>query len=160
MDAVGKRGFTLVEVIVVVAIIAIIAAIAIPSYQNYVRKTKRAEVQAEMMEVASQLQRYKIANFNYRQSVSGSTVTPINLTRVGYTNAAPNSQNNLYQFNLSFNADATQWILSAVPVSSGAQSSDGVSCINDRGQRYWTKAVATAAACTALLSATSNWDGR
>ena len=50
--AVKKSGFTLVELIIVVAILGIIAAFAIPAYKSYVQKTKRAEVQAELAEVA------------------------------------------------------------------------------------------------------------
>ncbi|MEG2268690.1 MAG: prepilin-type N-terminal cleavage/methylation domain-containing protein, partial [Acinetobacter sp.] len=59
--AVKKSGFTLVELIIVVAILGIIAAFAIPAYKSYVQKTKRAEVQAELAEVAGQLQRFKMA---------------------------------------------------------------------------------------------------
>jgi prepilin-type N-terminal cleavage/methylation domain-containing protein len=40
----GKRGFTLVEVIIVVAIIGVLSAISIPQYQQYTLVAKRAEV--------------------------------------------------------------------------------------------------------------------
>ncbi len=51
------RGITLIELVVTVAIVAILAAIAFPSYQEQMRKTRRADGKAELMETAQQLER-------------------------------------------------------------------------------------------------------
>lgn len=62
----GKKGFTLLELMVVVMIITILAAIAIPSYQQYGRRAARSAAQQEMLKLAEQLERHKGKNFSYR----------------------------------------------------------------------------------------------
>lgn len=42
----GKKGFSLIELMVVVAIIAILATIAIPAYQNFQVKARQKEAQS------------------------------------------------------------------------------------------------------------------
>lgn len=48
----AQRGFTLVELMVVVAMVAILAAIAYPSYAEYLRRSRRAEAQALLQDIA------------------------------------------------------------------------------------------------------------
>jgi type IV pilus assembly protein PilE len=59
------RGFTLIELMITVAVVAILAAVAIPSYADHVRKSRRAQAKADMVEVAQQLERYHTVQNTY-----------------------------------------------------------------------------------------------
>lgn len=67
------RGFTLIEVMIVVAIVAILSMIAMPSYQEYVRRSKRAEAEGILMEAAQFMQRYYSANDRYTATAGTAT---------------------------------------------------------------------------------------
>ncbi|WP_040574290.1 type IV pilin protein [Methylohalobius crimeensis] len=54
---VNKQGFTLIELMIATAIVAILAAIAYPSYVEHVRKSRRSDAQAALMETAQLLER-------------------------------------------------------------------------------------------------------
>ena len=43
MQSIGKKGFTLIEVMIIVAIIATLVAIAVPSYQGYITKARNQD---------------------------------------------------------------------------------------------------------------------
>lgn len=58
-------GFTLVELMVVVVIIGILTMIALPSYQDSIRRGKRGDAQAAMMEIANREQRYFFVKKSY-----------------------------------------------------------------------------------------------
>lgn len=63
-------GFTLMELMIVVAIVAILSAIAYPSYQDHIRKSRRAAAQSFLMDVGAKQQQYLIDARTYATSLA------------------------------------------------------------------------------------------
>lgn len=63
-------GFTLMELMIVVAIVGILAAVAYPSYQEHIRKSRRAAAQSFLMDVAAKQQQYLIDARTYASTLS------------------------------------------------------------------------------------------
>jgi type IV pilus assembly protein PilE len=67
------HGFTLIEVMVVLVIVSILAGIAYPSYRDSIRKGKRTEGRAALMELMQQQERYYSQHNSYIVFNSSST---------------------------------------------------------------------------------------
>ena len=72
------RGFTLIEVMIAVAIVGILAAIALPSFQAHLRKGRRADTQAFMMDLANRQQQYLLDARSY--ALDAAFVTTLGAT--------------------------------------------------------------------------------
>ena len=133
----GQKGLTFVELLIVMIIIAILTAVAYPAYQNYTKKTKRTAVQAELLSIASALQRYKTANGTYRPAN-----VPVTLAMLGYqvnnegNYAFPSNETPAYTISLS-DVTANGWRMNARPRN--GQLGDGYLGLNHNDLRCWNK---------------------
>ncbi|MEN1959070.1 type IV pilin protein [Luteimonas sp. MJ246] len=128
----GHRGFTLIELMIVVAVVAVLAAIAVPSYQESVRKGRRGQAKADIVDVAQQAERYRTVNNTYD----------------GFTVANPNSPNTgtaFYTVAVEVNDVGSAFEATATPIAGSAQESDrcGVLTINQAGTRWHEKGADT-----------------
>lgn len=67
-----SHGFTLVEVMIVLGILGILGGLIYPSYQGAVRKTKRTEGKAALLQLMQQQERYFSQHGSYLAFSSAS----------------------------------------------------------------------------------------
>ena len=102
-------GFTLIELMIVLAVLSIIVAVGYPSYQEHVKKSRRAEGMGQLLELADRMER--------AYSDSGTYPTDISEVFVATTTGGLYSLSIVTANNISF-------IVSATPTSIKNQNDD------------------------------------
>ncbi len=109
-----QHGFSMIELIIVIAIIGILSAIAIPSYTAYMQKTRRIDATTFLQETAGEQYRFFTENNRYATEMQ----------ELGYGAAATfPSKEGLYTVSIA-NPTPTSYVLTAAPVTGGAQAGD------------------------------------
>jgi type IV pilus assembly protein PilE len=123
-----QKGLTLIELMVVVVIIGILAAVAYPSYQNSVRKARRADGAAALTTVQLAQEKLRSSCRFYAQNLAGAA-SVCGANEAGSTIVAPvASPEGHYTVTLT-NATATGY--TATATGTGDQANDkagGVTC--------------------------------
>ncbi len=70
----AQRGFTLIELMIGVAVVAVIAAIAYPSFTEHLRKSRRAQAQQALMDVALRQQQFLLDTRAYAGTLAEAGV--------------------------------------------------------------------------------------
>ena len=133
MGKTTMRGFTLVELMIVVVILSIIAAVAYPSYKEHVRKARRTDAKAMLMQVAQQQERWFTRKHTYAPDLSA----------LGFVNDTEPSEDGHYNVSISVPGGCSSglvvscYLVTATAVSGGLQAND-TGCtsmtIDERGQ--------------------------
>ena len=111
-----SRGFTMVEVLIVVVIISLLSTLALSSYGEYIRKARRADAKADLLELAQLIERNYTESNRFHQDVTG-TAYALEFTQ--------SPQQGRAFYNLSFVAGqptTTTYTIQAVPT--GSQTDD------------------------------------
>lgn len=132
MERSRTSGFTLIELMITIAIVAIVVSIAVPAYTDQMRKSRRGQAKADLVEYAQTAERWHTINNTYTGWTPPSAASP-------RTGAAHYSI-------VASNLGAATFTLTATPSSSG-QTGDrcGTLTINQAGRK--THSIGTDAEC-------------
>jgi type IV pilus assembly protein PilE len=95
-------GFTLIELMIVVIIVGILAMIALPAYQDYARKSRRADVLTKLLDTQLHEEKWRANNSKY--AITATSVGSPSSNYYTFTIASPTTNS----YTITANAIGTQ----------------------------------------------------
>ena len=77
MINIHKKGFTIIELMIVLAIVAILVALALPSFQDVIRKSRRADAMNSILDIHLSQERWRANNIGYATLVELGLANPL-----------------------------------------------------------------------------------
>jgi type IV pilus assembly protein PilE len=155
-------GFTLIELMIVVVVIAILGAVAYPSYQDHVRKAKRAEARTALLKTAQVLERWYSDRSTYGTSPAPpATATAIDVAPLyglalgAVVYSGENATDNKSPYTIAAAAPTAAcpidacFLLTATPNAPFADPTCGNFTLTSTGTRSWSNSgtASTASTC-------------
>ena len=109
-------GMTLIELMVTVAIVAILAAVAYPSYTSHIRKARRTEAKAALLQIQVAQEKYFLEKNAYSSALNSTNLG------LGYSSASPKTSGGYYTLSYTVNSSATTF--TATATATGTQTDD------------------------------------
>ncbi|MGH9578112.1 MAG: type IV pilin protein [Terriglobales bacterium] len=124
----AAAGVTLIELLIAVVIVGILATIAYPSYQEHLRKNRRAVAQSFMVDVAARQQQYLIDARSY--AGGAGALGALNL-------AMPGDVSRFYTVTIDPAAPAVppSYTITSTPNAGSPQVPDGVLTLDHQGAK-------------------------
>ncbi len=119
-------GFTLIELMITLAVVAILAAVAFPSYQDHLRKGRRASAEAFIMEIANRQQQYLLDARTY--AVDPGALTTLTMT-------VPSEVSQYYGIAVTAGATTSPPSYKITAKPTGGQVTDGVLTLDSTGDK-------------------------
>lgn len=133
-------GFSLIELMIVIVIISVLISIALPSYQNQLIKSRRAEAQGALLELANALERQFTVKSpsTYQGSATGGVDTGAPLSSIFPSQVPINGNKKFYNLVIT-EASTVSYTIRAVPIAGTQQADDGYLELRSNGTRIWDR---------------------
>jgi type IV pilus assembly protein PilE len=153
MNLKKMAGFTLIELMITIAIVGILARIAYPAYSDYIRKGRRAEVKAIMLEASQWMERFFTENQRYHANLANTATTDTTIFYSAFKYSPKNAtaaSSAYYEISLTVNSSTPNaYTLTGAPINSMSPDQCGSYVINQtsaKGNTGYSAAFADAAA--------------